>query len=692
MSQTLPRKQLIPALLGFILIFAIGALSISSFVDRARQRDLRAWESMLGVLADSRQQDVERWLEVQAAVMQELADNASLRFYVSQLDAAQAAGAGDGEGNAAQAAYLRNLVEATAERALFSGGTQGKVQANIDRALDSGIVVVDSAGRPLVETSGFRLDDTLRTSMLAAIKDGKPQLRDVYENGRGELVIGFVAPVFPVQMTGGARPLGAVAGVKRVRDELFPLLKRRGGLAAHEETVLLRKDGAELVFVSPTADGAQPLRRRLPATAGGLVESAAVEAVGGFFSGSDHAGREVLAVSRALRAAPWVLLSAVDAGEALRESQDHRRFLLTAFSLASLLLGCALVAAWWHGSSVRARASAAALEAKTRQLSHQSALMQSVIDGSPDLIFTLDDGRLGFSNQAFALAVGGHAETLAGKTLSSIIGPAAATSLAALLADSAASGQPVSRMLEIELQGVARTMYCTVLPIVGATASASVLCIVRDMTEAQREQSRRQRLMQQLVAALTSIVDRHDPYCAEHSMRTALVATAVGRELELPAAALERLDMAARLANLGKIFLPRELLTKAETLSADEQKQVQSHVQLTLDVLSDIDFDGPVLDIVAQKNEYLDGSGYPAGLAGDALCLEGRILAVANAFVAMVSARSYRAGVSLEETLGLLLRDAGVRYDRHVVAALFHVAENRPEWIDWSAPAPRDPA
>ena len=67
--------------------------------------------------------------------------------------------------------------------------------------------------------------------------------------------------------------------------------------------------------------------------------------------------------------------------------------------------------------------------------------------------------------------------------------------------------------------------------------------------------------------------------------------------------------------------------------------------------------------------------------------IESRILAVANAFVAMVSARAYRAGVPLEQTLDKLLSETGTKYDRHVVAALFHVAENRPEWIRWSSPS-----
>lgn len=687
MKNTLSRNQLLPAIAGFVLLFLLGATLIFSYIGKAQQRDLRAWETMLGVVADTRQQDVDRWLDMQSAVMRELAENASLRFYVSQLDALAQGRANDPEGGAAQTAYLRNLVETTAERTLFSvAAGQVKVQANIDKASDSGIVVVDAGGRPLVETSGFRTDELLRSTLLQAIESGKPVFGDVYENSRGEAVVGFAVPVFPVQMASGARAIGAVGGVKRARDELFPLLNRKGTLTSADETVLLRKTGDELVFISPLADGSLALRRRMPLSGVGVAEIAAFAAPGAFVQGSDYAGKPVIAVSRQIRQAPWLLLEKVDATEALRESEDHRRFLLTAFFLVSLVLSAAFVAAWWHGASVRARASAETLREKTQQLSVQSALLQSVIDGSPDLIFTLDDGRLGFCNRAFAAAVGGRDNDLDHKTLSSILGPAAATALEALGAESLAARQAVSRMLEVEFLGEARTVYFTALPIPNEAGSTSVLCLLRDMTQQQEEQSRRQKLMQQVVGVLTSIVDRHDPYCAEHSMRTALVASAIGRELNLPAHQMERLDMAARLANVGKIFLPRELLVKADALTQEEQKEIQSHVNLTVDVLRKIDFEGPVLEIIAQKSEYLDGSGYPSGIGESSLLLEGRILAVANAFVAMVSARSYRPGVSVEDTLNRLLKDAGIKYDRHVVAALFHVAENRPEWIDWSAP------
>ena len=84
-----------------------------------------------------------------------------------------------------------------------------------------------------------------------------------------------------------------------------------------------------------------------------------------------------------------------------------------------------------------------------------------------------------------------------------------------------------------------------------------------------------------------------------------------------------------------------------------------------------------MLETIGQKQELMDGSGYPRGLRGEGILLTARILAVANAFVALVSPRAYRDAVSIPAALDQLLAESKDKYDRHVVAALFHLAENR---------------
>ena len=129
--------------------------------------------------------------------------------------------------------------------------------------------------------------------------------------------------------------------------------------------------------------------------------------------------------------------------------------------------------------------------------------------------------------------------------------------------------------------------------------------------------------------------------------------------------------------------MPKEILTKMDNLTEEESEQLKLNIEYAVKILSELPFDGPVLEIINQKNERLDGSGYPAGLKSEQILLESRILAVANTFVAMTSSRAYREGRKVDEVVNILLGLSKSQYDRHVVAALFHIAENKADWKSW---------
>ena len=125
------------------------------------------------------------------------------------------------------------------------------------------------------------------------------------------------------------------------------------------------------------------------------------------------------------------------------------------------------------------------------------------------------------------------------------------------------------------------------------------------------------------------------------------------------------------------------MLTNIEPLTKEEELMLRKHVDYSVEILQDIEFDGPVITFIQQKNERLDGGGYPEGVSEDDIVQESRILSVANAFVAMTSSRAYRSGMPIKEVLDVLMSEADSRYDRHVIAALFHVVENHSAWLSW---------
>jgi putative nucleotidyltransferase with HDIG domain len=171
------------------------------------------------------------------------------------------------------------------------------------------------------------------------------------------------------------------------------------------------------------------------------------------------------------------------------------------------------------------------------------------------------------------------------------------------------------------------------------------------------------------IAALSSAHGHRDPFTCKHEQRVADFAVALASRLGLAAARVEILRMAAVTHDIGKIGVPTEIVGKAGKLSAPEYALMQTHCEIGFDILRQLHSPYPIADIAYQHHERLDGSGYPLGLAGDAIVFEARILAVADVFDAMSSHRSYRAAMPLHAVLAELRSQAGRTLDASIVEA-----------------------
>jgi HD domain len=174
-----------------------------------------------------------------------------------------------------------------------------------------------------------------------------------------------------------------------------------------------------------------------------------------------------------------------------------------------------------------------------------------------------------------------------------------------------------------------------------------------------------------------------------HTRRVAMLAVQVGQELGLPRARLRLLALGGLLHDVGKLAVPTTVLQKPGPLDDDELAAIRTHPGAGERLLRDLGgFPAGALRLVLDHHERLDGSGYPRGLAGAALDVETRILAVCDVYDALVSDRVYRAAWTHDRALALL-RDPG-QFDERCVAALVRVLA--PGWVvDVAAPAPVAP-
>ena len=694
------NQVVVGALVVLVAIVVAGVYFAFRFVEDERARNLQEWQIRLGIVADGRAAAVDEWVESNFAVLRELAENASLQLYMTELSDAS----GDRSqvtDESAQAGYLRNLLVATAERSGFKAPEPvGEIAANVERVGIAGIGLTNADGQAIVSSPAMPpLAGRLRTAVAQAL-EGEPAFIDMYLGSSNQPTVGFVLPVFGIQEGEGARGIGAVVGVRTVGADLFNRLVQPGETSQTAETYFVRQSGTTIEYLSPLADGTPPLKRSLAADTPELAAAFAIEKPGGFAMRRDYTGDEALVVSRALANLPWILLRKVSRSEALSATETRLRTILIVFVLIIVGVAIAVVAVWRHGTSVRASESAERYRVSSERFENIGKFMRVVTNSQSTAIAAVDGTTTyTFANQPAADEAGIAPEEMLGKTMAGVMGPVKATHFAeinrailARFAEMEAAQDPdsvakcrESHIKQFELDGdEVQVIRSDHIPLRGdRDHPPGVLMVIDDITELTRERRRSEHIMRQLIDTLVSVVDRRDPFSAHHSTRVAEVALTIAQEMGVAEVDAKTVDIAGSLMNLGKIFVPTEVLAKGEDLTDDERRQVTGTYTVSAELLERVPFDGPVVDTIRQMGETLDGGGL-LGLKSDDILLTARVLAVANAFVGMVSARAYRQAMTFDDAIAALQEAAGTRLDQRPVTALVNVLVNRDGRATWA--------
>ncbi len=190
-----------------------------------------------------------------------------------------------------------------------------------------------------------------------------------------------------------------------------------------------------------------------------------------------------------------------------------------------------------------------------------------------------------------------------------------------------------------------------------------------------RNQNDLKKALLQIITALARSIETKDNVTGGHCERMEYYALQVGNKLQLTEKQMENLRRAAILHDIGKIGIPGNILEKSGKLTSEEFKIMQEHPTFGAKILREVDFLKEVAQIVEQHHERIDGTGYPLGLSGEEIKLEARIIAVVDAYDAMVSDRPYRKAFEQKKALQELERFCGTQFDSQIVEVFIQLLQ-----------------
>ena len=211
-----------------------------------------------------------------------------------------------------------------------------------------------------------------------------------------------------------------------------------------------------------------------------------------------------------------------------------------------------------------------------------------------------------------------------------------------------------------------------------------MISTVMDVTERKKAElaletsnKKLRKTLESIVETIAEIVETRDYYTAGHQRRVAHLAQAIALELGLENDRVIGLYMASAIHDIGKIAVPIEILIKPTKLSNIEFSLIKTHCRAGYEILKDIEFPWPIADIVLQHHERINGTGYPAGLKGEEIILEARILTVADVVEAIASHRPYRPAKGIEIALKEIKENRGTLYEPVVVDCCLSLFEEK---------------
>jgi putative nucleotidyltransferase with HDIG domain len=225
-------------------------------------------------------------------------------------------------------------------------------------------------------------------------------------------------------------------------------------------------------------------------------------------------------------------------------------------------------------------------------------------------------------------------------------------------------------------KGTHRYMETHAVPLMEGDKVTNLLAVTRDISQHKEAENvlrdsadAQQKLLMQTVQAVALTVEKRDPYTAGHQSRVAELAVMIADKMGLDEQRLIGIHLGGLVHDIGKVYIPAEILNRPGRLTDSEFSMVKSHPDVGHEIMKEVQFPWAVNEMIYQHHERLDGTGYPQGLKGDEIALEAKIIAVADVVEAISSHRPYRPALGIDKAIEEIERGRNTLYEPAVVDA-----------------------
>lgn len=205
---------------------------------------------------------------------------------------------------------------------------------------------------------------------------------------------------------------------------------------------------------------------------------------------------------------------------------------------------------------------------------------------------------------------------------------------------------------------------------------AQGIYILRLKKEREEAQKAQYEILLKTIDAFVLAVEKRDPYTAGHQKRVTSLAVAIAKKIGLSKKRIEGLRLGALIHDIGKIYVPGEILNRPGKISKPEFDLIKLHSEIGQEIISGIDFPWDIEKMIIQHHERLDGSGYPNGLMEKDIIIEAKIIAVSDVVEAISSHRPYRPALGIKAALDEIKLGRGKHYDPKIVDFCVEIFES----------------